>query len=85
MSEYKPRFQLMRSEWIDHKVEYEPHLTQRRYEQLAVVLGKEFDREIKQIRADAWDECDDAWEFAHRMSNLEPWEHLKDNPYREGQ
>ena len=40
---------------------------------------------IQEAKADAWDECDDAWEFAHRMSNLEPWEHLKDNPYREGQ
>lgn len=78
MSGYKPRFQLMRSEWIDHKVEYEPHLTQRRYEQLAVVLGKEFDREIKQIRADAWNEGMEAAQRAESLRTYTP-----DNPYRE--
>lgn len=78
MSEYKPRLQLMRSEWIDHKVEYEPHLTQRRYEQLAIVLGKEFDNEIKHIRADAWDE---GMEAAQRAASLRTY--TPDNPYWE--
>lgn len=40
---------------------------------------------IREVKADAWDECDDAWEFAHRMSHREPWEHLKDNPYKDQQ
>lgn len=52
-----------------------------------ISMGDQFQEilrdEVKTAKAKAWDECDDAWEFAHRMSNLEPWEHLKDNPYKE--
>lgn len=43
----------------------------------------EFNRAIAKIKAEAWDECDDAWEQAHKMSHHEPWEYMKDNPYKE--
>ena len=47
----------------------------------------EFDRWLETVRAEAkaeaWDECEEAWEQAHKMSNREPWDHMKDNPYKE--
>ncbi|GAA0200468.1 hypothetical protein [Glutamicibacter creatinolyticus] len=53
MSDVSPDLDRIRADWIDHKVEYEPHLTTNRYDQLASVLGKEFDHAIQKIRADA--------------------------------
>lgn len=49
----------------------------------------EFDRWLETVRAEAkaeaWDECDDAWEHAHSLDNIEPWEYMKDNPYKESE
>lgn len=50
---------------------------------------QEFNRWLENVRAEAkaeaWDECEEAWEQAHKMSNREPWDHMKDNPYKEEQ
>ncbi|MFI8412834.1 hypothetical protein ACIGB6_10190 [Paeniglutamicibacter gangotriensis] len=38
---------------------------------------------IREREIDVWDECDNAWTAAHKMSNYDPWEFLPDgNPYR---
>lgn len=44
----------------------------------------DFQRYINEARANAWDEGCSAFETAHRWDNAEPWQHLIDNPYREG-
>lgn len=41
--------------------------------------------EVKKAKAQAWDECEKAWEQAHKISHREPWDYMKDNPYKEGQ
>jgi len=46
----------------------------------------EFTRWLETVRAEAkaeaWDECDDMWDAAHSLNHIEPWDHLKDNPYK---
>lgn len=45
--------------------------------------GREFDALMARVRRDAWDEGVDAFEVAHNIDNVDPWAHLRDNPYPE--
>ena len=38
---------------------------------------------IKAAQAEAWDEGVDAFDVAHSIDNIEPWGHLRANPYKE--
>lgn len=39
--------------------------------------------EVRKAKAEAWDEGCEAFESAHKCDHIEPWGHLRDNPYRE--
>lgn len=49
----------------------------------------EFDRWLaehdRQVAEKAWERAEFAFERAHNADMLEPWKHVPDNPYREGQ
>jgi len=45
-------------------------------------LAEVLEEWVQEQRAEAWDSCDDAWEHAHSLDNLEPFEHVPLNPYR---
>ena len=47
-------------------------------------LGREFDKLIAEVQAEAWEAGRDAFEWAHKMDHLEPWYYLAENPHREG-
>ena len=38
--------------------------------------------EVRKAKAEAWDEGCEAFEVAHKCDHIEPWGHLRDNPYR---
>lgn len=42
----------------------------------------EFDAWLARVRAQAWDKGCEAFEVAHKCDHIEPWAHLRDNPYR---
>ena len=37
---------------------------------------------LEAVAADIWDEGCEAFEVAHKCDHIEPWAHLRDNPYR---
>lgn len=37
---------------------------------------------LETVAAEIWDEGCEAFEVAHKCDHIEPWAHLRDNPYR---
>lgn len=77
-NEYTPDIDLMRSYWIDvNSFEDDPD-----------EAGKEFDRAIAKIKADAWEEGHQAgWEERENPGPFvnDYWDSKLPNPYKEGQ
>ena len=46
---------------------------------------KEARAALEAVAADIWDEGCEAFEVAHKCDHIEPWAHLRDNPYRESE
>ena len=39
-------------------------------------------RSLEAVAGEIWDQGCEAFEVAHKQDHIEPWEHLRDNPYR---
>lgn len=60
--------------------EAEPHILAMQEKQV-----EEFDQWLNSVKAEVWDEAEWAFQAAHKWSNHEPWEHMKENPYQNGE